>query len=96
MAPNNSTATRDRLAITSSNDYLKSRREVKTVAFDSKEYKELSCRDFKADCDFMVRAETADEVVNYCQQHACNSHGKCASSSESREKIKSHIRSVWV
>jgi predicted small metal-binding protein len=69
---------------------------VRVMATDSKEYKELSCRDFKADCDFMVRAETADEVMNYCEQHACNSHGKCASSSDSREKIKSHIRSVWV
>jgi len=96
MAPNNSTATRDSLAITSPNDYFKNRREVKVMATDSKEYKELSCRDFKADCDFMVRAETADEVMKYCRQHACDSHGKCASSSESREKIKSHIRSVRV
>ena len=96
MAPSNPTAPRDRLAITSSNDYFRSRREVEMMASDSKEYKELSCRDFKADCDFSVRAETADEVMKYCQQHACDSHGKCASSSESREKIKSHIRSVWV
>lgn len=66
------------------------------MASDSKEYKELSCRDFKADCDFMVRAETADEVMKYCQQHACDSHGKCASSFESREKIKSRIRGVRV
>jgi predicted small metal-binding protein len=61
---------------------------------DSKEYKELSCKDFKADCDFMVRAETADEVMKYCQQHACDTHGKCGSSSESREKIEFRIRAV--
>jgi len=68
------------------------------MATDSKEYKELSCRDFKADCDFMVRAETADEVMKYCQQHACDVHGKCECerSSESREKIKSRIRSIRV
>ncbi len=84
------------LAITSSNDYFRNRREVETMDSSSMEYKELSCRDFKADCDFSVQAETADEVMKYCQQHACDSHGKCASSSESREKIKSHIRSVWV
>jgi predicted small metal-binding protein len=84
------------LAVPSSNDYLKNEREVETMATNSKEYKELSCRDFKADCDFMVRAGTADEVMKYCQQHACDSHGKCASSSESREKIKSRIRSVRV
>jgi predicted small metal-binding protein len=86
----------DGLAITSSTNYFKIKREVKAMATDSKEYKELSCRDFKADCDFMVRAETADEVMKYCQQHACDSHGKCASSSENREKIKSRIRSVRV
>lgn len=66
------------------------------MATDSKEYKELSCRDFKADCDFMVRAETADEVMKYCQQHACGVHGKCESSPESRERTKSRIRNVWL
>lgn len=66
------------------------------MATDPKEYKELGCRDFKADCDFMVRAETADEVMKYCQQHACDVYGNCGSSRESREKIKSRIRAVWV
>ncbi len=66
------------------------------MATYSKEYKELSCRDFKADCDFMVRAGSADEVMNYCQQHACETHRKCGSSPESREKIKSRIKDVRV
>jgi predicted small metal-binding protein len=29
-----------------------------------KEYKELSCRYVGMDCDFLVRAETEDEVLN--------------------------------
>jgi len=59
----------------------------------SKDYKELSCRDFRADCDFMVRAETADEVAKYCQEHACSVHGKCGTSTE---KIRSRIKDVRV
>ena len=66
------------------------------MATNSKQYKELSCRDFKADCDFTVRAETSEELMKYCQEHACSIHGKCGSSPESREKIKSRIKDVWV
>jgi predicted small metal-binding protein len=57
--------------------------------------KELSCRDFKSDCDFTVRAKTDDEILNQCQVHACSVHGKCDNSPETREKIRSHIRAVW-
>jgi len=63
---------------------------------DSKRYKELSCRDFRSDCGFMVRAETSEELMKYCQEHACNTHGKCGSSPEGMEKIKSHIKDVWI
>ena len=63
---------------------------------NSKEYKELSCRDFKSDCGFMVRAETSEELMKYCQEHACSVHGKCGSSPESREEIKSRIKDVRV
>ena len=94
MIPNDLMARGNKLAITSSNVCVKNRRDAKAIAINSKGYKELGCRDFKAHCDFMVLAETADEVMKYCQQHACAAHSKCASSSESREKIKSHIRNV--
>lgn len=61
---------------------------------DTKEYKELGCRDFRQDCDFSVRAKTEKEILNKCQAHVCSAHGKCSTSSEMREKIRSHIRDV--
>ena len=63
---------------------------------NSKRYKEVSCRDFRSDCGFTVRAETSEEVMKICQDHACSTHGKCESSAEGREKIKSRMRDVWV
>ncbi|MFB3885709.1 MAG: DUF1059 domain-containing protein [Thermodesulfobacteriota bacterium] len=60
-----------------------------------KELKELSCKDFRSDCDFTIRAESEDEVLNKCQEHACSAHGKCSNSPEARKKIKSRIREVW-
>ena len=66
------------------------------MASDAKEYKELTCKDFRADCDFMVRAKTEDELMRYCRDHACSVHGKCGDSPESREKIKSRIKNVFL
>jgi len=56
--------------------------------------KELSCRDFMQDCGFTVRAKTEKEVLNKCQAHVCSARGKWSTSSEMREKIRSHIRNV--
>jgi predicted small metal-binding protein len=56
--------------------------------------KELSCKDFRQDCGFTVRAKTEKEILNKCQAHVCSAHGKCSFSSEMREKIRSHIRNV--
>ncbi len=61
----------------------------------TQEYKELSCKDFRSDCDFSARAKTEEELMGMCQEHACNAHGKCTDSPEGREKIKSRIRDVW-
>jgi len=36
-----------------------------------REYKQLSCRDLGADCDFLVRSEKEDEVMNLVNEHAC-------------------------
>jgi predicted small metal-binding protein len=63
---------------------------------NQKEYKQLGCKDFGADCDFMVRAQTAQEVTKYCQQHACSVHNKCEISPKIEEKIKSRIKDVWI
>jgi predicted small metal-binding protein len=61
---------------------------------DTKEYKELGCRDFRQDCDFSVRAKSEEEILNKCRVHACSAHGTCSTSPEMREKIRSHIRDV--
>jgi predicted small metal-binding protein len=66
------------------------------MATNLKQYKELSCRDFRSDCGFMVRAGTSEELMKVCQEHACSTHGKCGSSPEGREKIKSRMKDVWV
>ena len=66
------------------------------MATHSKQYKELTCKNFRPDCDFMIRAETSEEVMRYSMEHACNVHGKCDSSPESMEKIKSRIKDVWM
>ena len=66
------------------------------MASNSKQYKELNCKDFRSDCNFMIRAETSEELMRYSQEHACNVHGKCDGSPESTEKIKSRIKDVWV
>jgi len=58
------------------------------------EEKELSCRDFRQDCDFSARAKTEKEVLDRCQVHACSAHGRCSISPEVREKIRDHIRNV--
>ena len=66
------------------------------MAPNSKQYKELHCKDFRSDCGFMIRAETSEELMRYSQEHACNVHGKCDSSPENMEKIRSRIKDAWI
>jgi predicted small metal-binding protein len=61
-----------------------------------KEYKQLSCRDFGADCDFLVRAETEEEVLRVAADHGCRMHGECENSAELKEKARSLIKNVAV
>ena len=60
-----------------------------------REYKELSCRDFRLDCDFTVRAKSEDDLMRECRDHACSTHGKCGTSPETDARIRSRIRDVW-
>ena len=57
-------------------------------------YRQISCRDAGADCDFMVRAETEDEILKIVADHACRSHNMCEFSSELKEKVLSHTKTV--
>ncbi len=62
---------------------------------DSRKHKELSCKDFRSDCDFTARAPTEQEVLDLCQEHACSAHNRCTTSPATRDKIRSRIRDVW-
>ena len=61
-----------------------------------KEYKQLSCRDAGADCDFLVRAETEEEVMAVAASHGSRVHGMKEVTPELKKKMKSLIKSVWV
>ncbi len=67
---------------------------ARTKKGSDRELKELSCSDFRSDCDFTVRAKSEKEILDECQKHACSAHGKCNDSPDIREKIKSRIRAV--
>jgi predicted small metal-binding protein len=60
-----------------------------------KEYKELNCRDTGADCDFLVRAETAEEAISVATEHGCRVHNVCEITQEGRDRMDSLMRSVW-
>lgn len=36
--------------------------------------KEVACREAGYDCDFVIRSENEDELVEFVQQHAKNTH----------------------
>ncbi len=61
---------------------------------ENKEYKEIGCRDVGLSCDFKVRAESEEEILNRCSAHACDSHGKCGDSPEVKERIRNQIKTV--
>lgn len=75
---------------------LDCRKEDKGMAYHNKLYKQLSCRDFGADCDFVVRAKTEQEVLEYGYDHSCSAHAKCGSSPKTDERMRSLINNVWV
>jgi len=60
-----------------------------------KEYRQLSCREAGADCDFLVRAETEDEVMSLASEHACRVHNMCEMTPEFKSKMQALTKSVW-
>ncbi len=61
-----------------------------------REYKQLSCREAGADCDFLVRAETEDEVMSVAASHGSRVHGMTEVTPELKNKMKSIIKTVRV
>lgn len=49
--------------------------------------KEISCREAGYDCDFMMRSENEDELIEFVQEHARETHDM--------EMSASDIRGVW-
>ncbi len=60
-----------------------------------REYKQLSCRQAGADCDFLVRAETEAELMRIAIDHACRVHDHCEVTSEMKDKMLSATASIW-
>ncbi len=63
------------------------------MADKKEEYKELSCKSFRSDCDFTIRAKTEDILLERCRKHACSAHDKCATPPE---KVKSRIKNIRI
>jgi len=58
-------------------------------------FKELKCRDAGVDCEFLLRAQTDDEVSSLAGEHACRVHNGCERKSDLKKRMQSLIKSVW-
>jgi len=56
--------------------------------------KSIRCRDVGVDCDFEAQAETEDEVLRMCAEHARTEHGMMEVPPELAEKVRMNIRDV--
>jgi predicted small metal-binding protein len=48
----------------------------------------MSCRDAGMDCDFMIRSENENELIEFVQQHAQETHNEEMSRSDVRNALK--------
>ncbi|WP_255195078.1 DUF1059 domain-containing protein [Halorarius litoreus] len=51
---------------------------------------ELTCREAGYDCDFMIRSESEDQLIEMVQQHAKETHDK----EMSREDVQGLVKTV--
>jgi AhpD family alkylhydroperoxidase len=56
--------------------------------------KELRCRDVGADCDYVVRGKTEEEIFRKAAEHATIAHGMNEITPELMEKARAAIRGV--
>ncbi|MBI4459311.1 MAG: DUF1059 domain-containing protein [Acidobacteria bacterium] len=54
--------------------------------------KTIKCRDIGVDCDFEARAETVDELLRKCAEHAKTDHGMNEIPAEMAAKVRAAIR----
>jgi predicted small metal-binding protein len=60
-----------------------------------REYKQLSCRDMGHDCDFLVRAETENELLHLANEHLCEVHDICAITPNLKDQMSNSMKNVW-
>jgi len=56
--------------------------------------KAISCRDVGMDCDFEARANTVEELMKKCAEHAKSDHGLNEIPPELVAKVQAAIRDV--
>ena len=54
--------------------------------------KTVSCRDVGADCDFVARGDSEEEVLRQVTEHALTAHKMSAIPAEVRDKVVAAIR----
>jgi predicted small metal-binding protein len=54
--------------------------------------KTMSCRDVGADCDFVARGESEEEIMGQVAEHARAAHGMEEVPPEVAEKVKAAIK----
>ena len=56
--------------------------------------KSITCRDVGMDCDFTAQAETMEELMQKCSEHAKSDHGIAEIPAELADKVKAAVRDV--
>jgi len=56
--------------------------------------KSISCRDVGMDCDFKAQAETMEELMEKCSEHAKSDHGIDEIPTELAQKVMAAVRDV--
>ena len=56
--------------------------------------KQITCRDVGVDCDFQARANTVEELMQKCAEHAQSAHGMTEIPPEMAAKVQGAIREV--
>lgn len=53
--------------------------------------KAVACRDMGADCDFVVRGETEEEILRKATEHGRKEHGMTELTPEMKNKLRKAI-----
>ena len=59
-----------------------------------REYKQPSCGDLGADCDFLVRSEKEDEIMGLFSKHTCRVHGRGEITPELKDRMRVSMKTI--